>query len=111
MSDSYGQLIGKTESMAVNSLTVHGKTELQQLLDQLRGPDLDYLVIGVGVRGPNMDCEEGNAVATVRMGDDEATSEALYLRDAISLARGKILRERKAREEAREKAKAKGGAL
>ena len=33
----------------------------------------------------------------VRMGNDEATSEALYLPDAILLARGKILREREQR--------------
>lgn len=71
--------------------------ELQYRIDALRD-GADYLVIAVGVRGPNIDCDEGNAVATVRMGDDEATSEALYLPDAIMLARGKILRERAARE-------------
>jgi hypothetical protein len=75
--------------------------DIQRQLEALRPSDADYLIIAVGVRGPNLDCDEGNAVATVRMGNDEATSEALHLRDAISLARGKILRERKAREEAR----------
>lgn len=77
--------------------------DLQQRIEALRHSGEDYLILAVGVRGPNMDCPEGNAVATVRMGDDEATSEALYLADAISLARSKILRERKAREEKRKK--------
>lgn len=86
-------------------------TALQQQIASLREHGDDYLIIAVGVRGPNYDCEDGNAVATVRMGNDEATSEALYLDDAIRLARGKILRERAAKEAAREKAKAKiGGA-
>ncbi len=78
---------------------------LQEQIEALRPSDADYLIVAVGVRGPNVDCPEGNAVATVRMGDDEATSEALYLHDAIALARGKILRERKAREEKRKKEK------
>jgi hypothetical protein len=63
----------------------------------------DYIVIGIGARGPNLDCHEGNAVATVRSGNDEATSEALSLWDAILLARGKINREREARQRAKEK--------
>lgn len=79
---------------------------LQALLNQLREPLDDYVIVSVGIRGPNLDCEIGNAVATVRMGNDEATSEALYLDDAISLARAKIIRERKAREEKRAKEKA-----
>lgn len=80
--------------------------DLQKRIEALRNTGEDYLILSVGVRGPNYDCDEGNAVATVRMGDDTATSEALRLEDAISLARGKILRERKAREEKRAKEKA-----
>lgn len=80
--------------------------KLQGRIEALRNVGEDYLVVGIGVRGPNLDCPDGNAVATVRMGDDEATSEALYLNDAISLARGKILRERKAREDRAAKEKA-----
>jgi hypothetical protein len=76
---------------------------LQELLNKLRDPSDDYLIVAVGVRGPNLDCHDGNAVATIRMGNDDATSEALHLIDAISLARGKILRERKAREDAKNK--------
>jgi len=83
---------------------------LQLALERLRSADLDYLIVSVGVRGPNNDCDNGNAVATVRMENDEATSEALHLIDAISLARGKILREREARRRARDEAKKKAKA-
>jgi len=79
--------------------------DLQARIETLREPGDDYLIIAVGVRGPNMDCHEGNAVATVSMGNDTATSEALYLDDAIRLARGKILRERAAKEAAIQAAK------
>ena len=79
---------------------------LQRQIEALRPADADYLILAVGVRGPNFDCDEGNAVATVRMGNDEATSEALYLPDAISLARGKILRERAAKKAKAEQDKA-----
>jgi len=77
--------------------------DLQQRINSLRTSGEDYLILSVGVRGPNFDCEEGNAVATVRIGNDTATSEALYLDDAIRLARGKIQRERAAREAKRAK--------
>ena len=79
--------------------------ELQRQIESLRHPNEDCVILSVGVRGPNIDCEEGNAIATVRMGNDEATSEALHLKDALLLARGKIIRERKAREEARKNAR------
>jgi hypothetical protein len=83
--------------------------DLQARIEALRDPNEDYLILAVGVRGSNYDCHEGNAVATVRMGPDEATSEALHLIDAISLARGKILREREAKrlKAEQERAKAK----
>ena len=80
--------------------------ELHRQIEALRNVGDDYLILSVGARGPNMDMPEGNAVATVRMGDDEATAEAKYLDDAISLARAKIIHERKAREERRKKEKA-----
>lgn len=93
--------------MAANdpALTRADLAPLQAQIEALRERGEDYLILAVGVRGPNHDCPEGNAVATVRMGDDEATSEALHLIDAILLARGKILRERKAREDKRAKDK------
>lgn len=56
----------------------------------------DYVIASLGARGPNTDMPEGNLLATVRMGDDEATAEAKYLADAVSLARGKIIRKREA---------------
>lgn len=87
-------------------MTRNDYIDLQKRIAALREEGDDYLIVAVGVRGPNIDCHQGNAVATVRMGDDEATSEALYLNDAISLARGKILRERKAREDKAAKEKA-----
>lgn len=57
----------------------------------------DYLIVAVGARGSNMDMPEGNVLATVRSGDDEATAQAKYLIDAINLAKGKIERDREAR--------------
>lgn len=79
-------------------------TDLQSRIESLRG-DADYLIVSVGVRGPNIDVPAGNVVVTVRMGDDEGTAEALRFADAISLARGKIVRAREAREKARKDAK------
>lgn len=73
--------------------------DLQNKLELLRDVGDDYLIVSVGVRGPNIDMPEGNAVATIRMGHDEATAEAKYLDDAISLARGKVLRAREAKKE------------
>lgn len=34
---------------------------IQKNIDVLRPVDADYLIIAVGVRGPNLDCPEGNA--------------------------------------------------
>jgi hypothetical protein len=56
----------------------------------------DYVIVALGARGPNVDMPQGNLLATVRMGDDEATAEAKYLADAVSLARGIIIRKREA---------------
>lgn len=81
--------------------------DLQARIASLRERGDDYIIISVGTHGPNIDCPNGNAIATVRMGDDEDTAEAIYLDDAIRLARGKILRAREAREEKRRKEKAK----
>ena len=86
-------------------LSRHECQELQGRLDALRDVGEDYIIVSVGVRGPNMDCDEGNAVATIRMGDDEATSEAAWLYTAITLARSKIIRERAAKAELARKAK------
>lgn len=79
--------------------------ELAAAIQALRPADADYLILSVGAHGPNIDMPEGNMVATVRMGADEATAEAKYLPDAISLARASILRDREAKRAAAEKAK------
>lgn len=93
-----------------DELTKGNLRDLQARIEALRDAGEDYLILSVGVRGPNLDCHEGNAVATVCMGNDTATSEALRLEDAILLARGKILDERAARERARKEAKEKANA-
>ena len=69
----------------------------------------DYVIVSLGAHGPNIDMAEGNVLATVRMGNDEATAEAKYLADAVTIARGLILRKREAeaKKKAAEKAKQK----
>lgn len=57
----------------------------------------DYVIVSLGARGPNADMPDGNLIATVRIGNDEATAEAKYLADAVTLARGIILRQREAK--------------
>lgn len=83
----------------------------QAAVNGLRHHYEDCVIVAVGARGPNLDCPEGNAIATVRMGDDEATSEALHLIDALLLARGKILDQRAAKVAKREKEAAARAAL
>lgn len=83
--------------------------DLQARIEALRTAGEDYLILSVGVHGPNIDCEDGNAIATVRMGNDEATCEGIDLYSAISLARSKILRERALKEEQRKKPANVGG--
>ncbi len=56
----------------------------------------DFVIVALGAHGPNTDMADGNLQATVRMGDDEATAEAKYLTDAVTLARGIIIRKREA---------------
>jgi hypothetical protein len=81
--------------------------DLQDRIERLREASDDYVILSLGVRGPNVDCRNGNAVATVRMGDDTETYEALYLPDAITGARNAILRKRRLEAERREKEKGK----
>lgn len=81
--------------------------DMQDRLEMLRAPNDDYVIVSIGVRGPNVDCRNGNAIATVRMGDDTGTYEALHLPDAIDGARRVILGQRASRKRMREKEKAK----
>lgn len=73
-------------------------TDIVEMGDRLKAHlgGTDYVIANIGARGPNIEMPEGNVLATVRMGDDEATAEAKYLADAVSLARGIILRKREA---------------
>ena len=63
----------------------------------------DYVIAAVGAHGPNIDMPNGNVLATVRMGNDEATAEAKYLNDAVTLARGIIVRKREAEAKTKER--------
>ena len=73
-------------------------TEIVEMGEKLKAhlAGNDYVIASLGARGPNIDMPEGNVLATVRIGDDEATAEAKYLDDAVMLARGIILRKREA---------------
>jgi hypothetical protein len=64
------------------------------------------VLVALGVRGPTADCRNGNFIATVTMGPDTETGEAVYLADAIALAEGACLRAAEARKAAADKAKA-----
>lgn len=83
-------------------------TEIVEMGDRLKAhlAGSDYVIASLGARGPNIDMPEGNVLATVRMGDDEATAEAKYLHDAVALARATIIRKREADAKKREKEKA-----
>lgn len=71
---------------------------LQALLEGLRKEaGANVLIVSVGVRAPTSRMPEGSAIATVRIGIDQATSEAVGLRTAIDLAKGKCERARAAR--------------
>lgn len=80
--------------------------DLQARIEALREQGDDYLILAVGTCAADYDVDDGFAVATVRMGNDEATSRAKYLPDAIALARGKIIDERAARKKKTDKAAA-----
>lgn len=83
------------------------RATIQNFADQLKASlgGNDYVIVNLGARGPNIDMPEGNVMATVRMGDDEATAEAKYLNDAVTLARGIILRKREAEAKKRREAR------
>lgn len=80
---------------------------IQNFADQLQASlgGNDYVIVNLGARGPNIDMPEGNVLATVRMGDDEATAEAKYLNDAVTLAREKIIRKRETEAKKRKEAR------
>ena len=83
------------------------RATIQNFADQLKASlgGNDYVIVSLGARGPNIDMPDGNVLATVRIGDDEATAEAKYLADAVLLARGIIIRKRDSEAKKREREK------
>lgn len=63
---------------------------LTQDLLSLRDDDSENVLIGVGAMANSPDCFNGSVTVTLRRGNDEATSEAVHLQDAMYLARGKL---------------------
>ncbi|NML11290.1 hypothetical protein HHL08_14235 [Sphingobium sp. AR-3-1] len=72
------------------------------LLMKVRDASADMVIVQLGAVGPSTDCKAGNMLATVRVGQDTETAEAINLDTAIMLAKGKC--DRKAESRAREKA-------
>jgi hypothetical protein len=83
------------------------RATIQNFADQLKASlgGNDYVIVSLGARGPNIDMPNGNVLATVRMGDDEATAEAKYLNDAVTLARARIVLKREAEAKKRKEAR------
>ena len=72
------------------------------LLMKLRDASADMVVVQIGAIGPSTDSKVGNMLATVRVGQDTETAEAVSLGAAIALAKGKC--DRKAELRAADKA-------
>lgn len=72
------------------------------LLMKVRDAHADMVIVQLGAVGPSADCKAGNMLATVKVGADTETAEAVGLADAIALAKGKC--DRKAELRSREKA-------
>lgn len=62
------------------------------LLMKVRDEQADSIIITIGAIGPSNDCRQGNMLATVKVGADTETAEAVSLADAIELAKGKCAR-------------------
>ena len=88
--------IGDRETLA---LVMH-------LMSSVRLHEEDAVILQIGTHAPDYDCPEGFMSATVRVGQDTATSHAVHLQDALQLARGKCLRMAAARKVEAEKRKA-----
>lgn len=84
--------------------------QLQAMIERLREHTDDCLIIGIGTCGADVDVEDGFAIATVQMGNDEASARAKYLDDAIRLARRKIIDLREARKRKAKKSTGETGA-
>lgn len=85
---------------------------IDELLHDLRlSIDVDMVLISVGSRGPTTDCRNGNALATVTVGQDTETAEAVHLHDAILLAKAKCIAAADARKRAKERRPGMGEAV
>lgn len=74
-------------------------------LQAIRLPGEHDLIVSFAAHAPSPDCPiSGSVSVTIRRGRDEATSEAVHLDDAISMARGKLDRIAKARADEKVKA-------
>jgi hypothetical protein len=89
----------------MSRLSTQELRDLQHTLSRLCEPDDDYVIVSVGTHGPNIEFRNGNPVATVRIGDEEATAEGKYLDVAITLARAKCRDAKAAKVKAAEKKK------
>lgn len=76
-------------------------------LEGLRLPTENALAVTYRAHGPSIDCRGGFMSVTVTTSDDEQTSEAISLPDALLLVRHKIAAET----DRRAKAKAKAATL
>lgn len=63
---------------------------LGQSLQALRLDDEAQVLVSIAANAPGPDTRDGSITVTIRSGADTATSEAVYLDDAIHLARGKL---------------------
>ncbi|WP_311271336.1 hypothetical protein [Sphingobium sp. WCS2017Hpa-17] len=67
------------------------------LLMKVRDAQADSIIVAIGALGPSADCRAGNMLATVKVGADTETAEAVGLADAIELAKAKCARAAEAR--------------
>ena len=66
------------------------------------------LIVAFGAYAPNSDTPAGSVSVTIRGGGHTATSEAVYLSDALFMARAKLTREAEARARKAAEEKEKG---
>lgn len=72
--------------------------------------DGEDIIVSIGAHDGSTDTPSGHMSATVRRGQDEATSNALRLADALSMARGKLTAIEAKRADDRKKAKQEAAA-
>lgn len=78
-------------------MTRNDTNAAQIALMALRDASEGAVIVAFGAHAPNSDTPAGSVSVTVSAAGHSATSEAVYLVDAISLARAKLKREAEAR--------------